>query len=165
MGKGDRLVAWSKTPVRPDWLERDIWRQMPEEMTIREIEVSVSIPGFRARAITLVTTLLDARLFAKTSFAELHRRRWPAELFPRDMKISTGMDVVKCKTPDVVIKELTLYLIAYNLIRSLMFPAAQAHGVAPVSPNAISIPDAKQTLRRNCLPLRAEQICAAIPSS
>ena len=42
------------------------------------------------------------------------------------------MDSLKCKTPDMVEKELTLYLIAYNLIRSFMFDAAEKRGDNPL---------------------------------
>ena len=43
-----------------------------------------------------------------------------AELYLRDIKITMGMDVLRCKTPDMVHKELIMYMIAYNLIRALI---------------------------------------------
>jgi hypothetical protein len=125
LGKGDCLMAWRKTGACPAWLERDAWHEMPAEMTIRQIDVTVDIPGFRTKKIILVTTLLDSHLFAKEKFAELYRRRWHAELFFRDIKISMGMDVLKCKSPEMVAKELTMYLIAYNLVRTLIIEACE----------------------------------------
>jgi hypothetical protein len=132
LGKGDYLVTWFKTKVRPDWMGREEWLKMPGEMTVRQIDVTVEIEGFRTKNIVLVTTLLDRRLFPKASFAELYRRRWYAELFLRDIKTSMGMDVLKCKSPEMVIKELAMYLIAYNLIRTLMIEAAEKHGGDPL---------------------------------
>ena len=132
LGKSDHLVAWRKTGPCPQWLDRAIWAAMPEELTVRQIEVAVEIQGFRTRKIVLVTTLLDARRFPRASFAALYRRRWLAELFLRDIKISIGMDVLKCKTPEMVLKELQMYLIAYNLIRGLMLQAARIHGAEPL---------------------------------
>jgi hypothetical protein len=43
-----------------------------------------------------------------------------AELYLRDIKITMGMDILRCKTPDMVHKELIMYIIAYNLIRALL---------------------------------------------
>jgi hypothetical protein len=132
LGNGDCLIAWIKTKVRPRWMEHEQWANMPEEMTLRQIDLAVEIEGFRTKKIVLVTTLLDSRLYAKSSFAALYRRRWYAELFLRGIKTSMGMDVLKCKTPEMVIKELTMYLIAYNLIRTLMIEAAETHGSDPL---------------------------------
>ena len=64
----------------------------------------------------MVTTLLDHKQFPEEAFAELYRRRWLAELFLRDIKIAMNMDVLRCKTPDMVDKELYMHLIAYNLV-------------------------------------------------
>ena len=132
LGKGDLLVAWRKSPICPDWLSRETWKKMPDEMTIRQIRIHVNVPGFRTKKIVLATTLLDPKLYPKALFAELYRRRWLAELFLRDIKTSMGMEVLKCKSPEMVIKELLMYLIAYNLIRSIMLEAAQTHGGEPL---------------------------------
>jgi hypothetical protein len=132
LGKGDLLVAWRKSPICPDWLSRETWKMMPDEMTVRQVHVCVDIPGFRTKKIVLATTLLDPKLYPKALFAELYRRRWLAELFLRDIKTSMGMDILKCKSPEMVVKELLMYLIAYNLIRSIMLEAAQTHGCEPL---------------------------------
>ena len=43
---------------------------------------------------------------------------------------SLGMDVLRCKTPDMVTKEILMYLIAYNAIRLLMNNAGKSANVA-----------------------------------
>ena len=91
--------------------------------------------GFRVDTITVVTTLLDPERFPTSAFADLYRRRWNAELFLRDIKTTMGMDILRCKTPEMVHKELTIYLIAYNLVRLTMLEAAhetQRPGRAPL---------------------------------
>ena len=93
---------------------------MPDTLTLREITFAVDVPGFRSQSITVVTTLTDAKLFPTRAFPEL---------FLRDIKISLGMDELRCKTPEMVHKELQLFLIAYNLIRAFMFQTAQTHAV------------------------------------
>lgn len=127
LDKMDRLVHWHKPRTRPQWITPEQWSLITERMTVREIEVAVDIQGFRTRAMTLVTTLIDPRAFPKRSFVELYRRRWMAELFLRDIKITMRMDVLRCKTPEMIHKELYMHLIAYNLIRALMFDAANQH--------------------------------------
>ena len=41
------------------------------------------------------------------------------------------MDVLRCKTPEMVRKEIWTHLLAYNLIRTLMARAASEAGVEP----------------------------------
>ncbi len=81
------------------------------------------------RHVTLATTLLDPVAFPAEAFLELYRRRWRAELYLRDIKITLGMDVLRCKTPEMVHKELSMFLIAYNLVRLLMLEAATSEHV------------------------------------
>ena len=131
LGKGDRLVRWVKSKPRPKWLNQQQWQTVPDTLVVREITVTGDVPGFRTKTLIVVTTLLDAKRFPKDAVAELYRRRWLAELFLRDIKIALGMDVLRCKTPDMAEKELAMYVIAYNLIRALIAKAAQQHGLHP----------------------------------
>ncbi len=85
---------------------------MPDFRLLHEIYIAVATPGFRTKNITVITTLLDHRQFPEDAFAELYRRRWLAELFLRDIKIAMNMDVLRCKTQDMVEKELYMHLIA-----------------------------------------------------
>ncbi|MBN1867507.1 transposase [Candidatus Sumerlaeota bacterium] len=93
---------------------------------MRHIEVRVDVAGFRTRALTVATTILDAKAYPAECFADLYRRRWMVELFLRDIKITMGMDILRCKTPALIDKELTMRLIAYNLVRALMREAAES---------------------------------------
>jgi hypothetical protein len=47
------------------------------------------------------------------------------ELFFRDIKTTMGMDILRCKTPEMVRKEILMHFIAYNCIRRLMSEAAK----------------------------------------
>ena len=53
------------------------------------------------------------------------------------------MDVLRCKTPDLVHKEVWTYILAYNLIRTIMAQASTRHSVEPRS---ISFKGTLQTL-------------------
>jgi hypothetical protein len=127
LGRGDWLILWHKGKAGPHSPDKPVWHAFPDTLTLREIEFQVAVHGFRTRTITVVTTLLDPERFPTSAFAELYRRRWSAELFLRDIKTTMGMDILRCKTPDMVHKELTMHLIAYNLIRLTMLEAAREH--------------------------------------
>ena len=124
IGKNDRIVLWHKTKIRPEWMEREQWRDMPDTMVVREITVHLDIPGFRTSTIVIVTSLLDEKEFAAGEFARLYRMRWMCELFLRDIKTTLGMDILRCKTPEMVHRELLMHIIAYNLLRAVMADAA-----------------------------------------
>jgi len=128
LAKDDWLVEWVKTEVRPKWLDLALWRKLPDTLRVRHVKIRVPISGFRTRGLTVATTLLDATVYTAEILADLYRQRWCIELFLRDIKITMGMDVMRCKTPALVQKEFTMHLIAYNLVRALMLEAATRHG-------------------------------------
>ena len=67
------------------------------------------------------------------------------ELFFRDIKTTMGMDILRCKTPIMVQKEIAMHFIAYNCIRRLMFEASiKRH----VNVNRISFKGSIQALRQ-----------------
>ena len=129
LGKNDRLVQWHKTKVnnRPKWLSKEEWQAMPDRFTVREISVTIDTSGFRSTSLIIVTTLLDAKDFPAREIAELYKRRWAVEVYFRHQKTSMGMDVLRCKTPEMVDKELYMHLIAYNLVRAIMLEATVAY--------------------------------------
>src|SRR5208282_3040740 len=128
LGKNDRLVVWRKPQQKPRYLPKALWRRVPEELTVRVLRVKVHLPGFRTKTVTLVTTLSDAQAYPADELAALYLRRWRIELWWRHLKISMGMEVLRCKTPAMIHKELEMYLTGYNLIRGLMAEAAALHG-------------------------------------
>ena len=145
LGRGDMLVEWLKTKAKPDWMTDDEWQALPDQLQVRHVSFRVTMPGFRTQAVTVATTLLDPKLYPARDLAELYRRRWMAELFLRDIKVSLGMDPLRCKSPDMVVKELTMYLIAYNLVRALMFRSARQY---ELDPTAISYKQSLATVRQ-----------------
>lgn len=120
--KPQRLTAtWSKT----------LWRELPRELPMRIVRFRVEVPGFRTEHVVLVTTLLDEKKYSDAALAALYRRRWNVELCFRDIKTTLGLDVLRCRTPALVEKEVWLHAIAYNLVRALMLEAASTHQVDP----------------------------------
>ena len=127
LGKGDRLILWHKGKAGPRSSDKPVWATLPDTLTLREIAFEVPVKGFRTQAITVATTLLDPDRFPTGAFADLYRRRWNAELFLRDIKTTMAMDILRCRRPDMIHKEWTLHLIAYNLVRLTMLQAATGH--------------------------------------
>lgn len=135
LGPGDMLVQWIKMKPCPKGFTKEQWAEIPPVLDVRHITFTVDIPGFRSTHITVATTLTDNKQFPASAFIELYRRRWCIELYFRDIKISMGMDVLRCLTPKMVEKEVIMHIIAYNLIRATMMEAAQAmqHTVERIS--------------------------------
>ena len=129
LGPNDRLVTWQKPKHRPRGCTAADWRRAPATLTLRLIYVSISVPGFRTQSLVVVTTLTDPIHYPAAELAKLYLRRWAVELFFRDIKITLGMDVLRCQTPAMVRKEIAMHAIAYNLIRALMQQAAALYHV------------------------------------
>ena len=130
LGKDDLLIHWKK-PVRhknSSYSQEDL-EGLPEKLMLRQIKVRVTQPGFRVTTFHIITTLLDAKEYPADEIADLYFQRWDVELFFRDIKTTMGMDILRCKTPDMVRKEIIMHLIAYNCIRCLMFESAKEKGV------------------------------------
>ena len=47
----------------------------------------------------------------KAALKEFYRNRWHVELDLRNIKTTLGMEVLSCKTPEMVIKEIWVYLL------------------------------------------------------
>jgi hypothetical protein len=130
LGVEDHVVTWTK-PKRPDWMDEGTYAQMPEQLTMRELRVKVHVPGFRVNELVLVTTLLDGDEYSKAEVADLFLRRWGIELDLRSIKCSLKMDILRCKTPEMVRKEIWMHMLAYNLTRGVMAKAAEEHDKEP----------------------------------
>ncbi|HEY2430982.1 MAG TPA: IS4 family transposase [Acidimicrobiales bacterium] len=152
LGKEDHVVTWSK-PARPDWMERATYDDLPGTMEVRVVRVHVDRRGFRTRVLDLVTTLLDAEVYTRNDLASLYRRRWDAELNLRSIKVVLDLDVLRCKAPESVRKEIWMGLLGYNVIRAVMAEAAGAHGRMP---HRLSFKGALQTVLAHAEALREE---------
>ena len=124
LGDKDLLMRWKKNTVPPNWLSAEQWQALPQTLLVREISLEIATPGFRSAHIVIATTLLDPVKYPKEAIAALYRRRWEAELTLRDLKTSMKMEVLRCKSPEMVHKELSMHLIAHNLLRMLLLDAS-----------------------------------------
>ena len=130
LGADDRLVVWQR-PQR--WLPSmgislDAFEALPETMTVRLVRITGAVRGFRSRTIVIATTLLDPIEVPADDIRALYRDRWTVELNLRSLKVALGMDLLRGQSVDVVRKEIAMHLLAYNLIRTIMWQAARRHG-------------------------------------
>lgn len=159
LGRDDHIVRWPK-PQKPRSIDKQTYDALPEFLTVRECRVRVKQPGFRIKTLVLATTLLDATAFTKDDLVQLYRARWNGELDLRSLKQTLQMDVLRCKTPELVRKELWTHILAYNLIRTIIAQAAAKHDIEPRS---ISFKGAVQTLEafQPVIALQGEHTSAA----
>jgi hypothetical protein len=130
LGKNDRLLIWRKPSQGPRWLSKSRWEKIPNELTVRIIRFKLSSKGYRTKSVTLLTTLLDPHQYRSEDIAQLYARRVNVELWFRDIKTSMGMESLRCQSPQMVDKELEMFLTAYNFIRCLMVQAGTLNHVA-----------------------------------
>ena len=115
LGARDHLVVLAKPKKKPQWMGQEEYDQAPPTLKVRE---------FQAGGKIMVTTFLCPKEAPKSVLKVLYRSRWNVELDLRNIKTTLGMEHLRCKTPQMAIKELWVYLLAYNLIRLLMAQAA-----------------------------------------
>jgi hypothetical protein len=117
LGAKDHLVTYEKPRKKPEWMSEAQYLAAPATLTLRELKVKGKI---------LVTTLLSAIHYPKQSLNELYKSRWNVELDLRNIKETLGMSTLSCKTPDMIEKEIWVYFLAYNLIRTVMAQSAMS---------------------------------------
>lgn len=133
LGTRDHVVQWDR-PARPTWMDEATYAGMPASLTMREV---------RAGGWTLVTSFVDAKSVSKMELVELYHSRWHVELDFRSIKVVMQMDELRCKTAQMVRKEVAVHLLAYNLIRTV---AAHAAVLARALPRRVSFKATLQTL-------------------
>lgn len=130
LGKGERQATWTKPKQRPLAWSVEEFAALPKQLVLRMIKVEVAAAGFRTRRVILVTTLLDGELYPAEQVRALYAQRWSVELHFHQLKTILHLDILRCQSPELIIKELQLHLIVYNLIRALMQKAAHCHDVS-----------------------------------
>lgn len=134
LGKRDHIAKWMR-PVRPKWMTAQEYEKVPLSLEVRETRVG----GW-----TLITSLKDARAVSPMQLNELYGWRWNIELDLGAIKTVMQMAMLRCKTPEIVAKEVAVHFLAYNLVRSVM---AQAAHRVNCKPRELSFKGAMQQLR------------------
>lgn len=144
-GPLDQIVEWYRPVSVMEMHEEEDGRKVriARRMKLRELQYETGGRGFRTRQVTLVTTLLDGEKYTAESLTRLYGMRWRVEQNLRDLKQTLGMDVLKCKTVEGVLKEIHAFAIVHNLVRLVAMKASRIQGVPP---DRISFVDALRWL-------------------
>jgi Transposase DDE domain len=130
-GEADQIVVRHKPRNKPTWMSAEAYAALPAELAVRVLRYRVESPGFRVGCVTAVTTLLDAAAYPAEAVAMLYFRRWLVEVNFKPIKITMKMDVLRCETVEGVLKELAMFALVDNLVRSVTTESARVQGVAP----------------------------------
>jgi hypothetical protein len=137
---GDVLL-WPR-PNKPRGMTGEQYRTYPKTLTVRQVSVDARDRDNRVEQFQVVTTILDASIDGR-QIGDLYERRWEGEVNIRSIKSIMKMDVLRCKTPEMVRKEIWAHLLAYNLLRTVMAVAAAKSGTEP---RKVSFKGAKQAV-------------------
>jgi hypothetical protein len=129
LGPQDALFVWRKPPVPSPLFSREEWKALPAEITVRILRTRVARKGFRTTEVTVVTTLTDAALYPREQILDAYLQRWRLEMCLDDLKTTLGMEMLSCQSPDLLAKELLIFLTAHNLLRWLMARSSQSGAV------------------------------------
>lgn len=154
----DHVVWWPK-PKRAPWIGKAHYEQMPGGIWVREVRVNGRV---------IVTTLLEPAQASPRELAALYAMRWNIEVDFRSLKAAMNMDVLRCKSPDMVRKEIAVYLLTYNLVRWAMARSAQ---LAKVPARQLSFTSARRLIwafachLRQCMTQGANRLAGTLLKS
>ena len=146
LGKLDQRVEYFKPADRPNWMSQKDYDLLPDSIEVREIRRTIRRKGFRPLTVTLVTTLLDAELYPADELMALQARRWEVETDLRHLKTTMKMEVLHCQSQEGVRKELAVFVLVYNLVRTILLEGARRQAV-PVQ--RLSFADALHWIRHS----------------
>jgi hypothetical protein len=141
-GRPDGDVITWRRPNKPRGMTGEQYRCYPKTLLMRQVAVDTRGKDNRAERFHVVTTMLDASIDGG-QIGDLYERRWSGEVDIRAIKATMQMDVLRCKTPEMVEKEIWTHLLAYNLLRTVMAVAAAEVGIEP---REVSFKGAKQAV-------------------
>lgn len=124
----EKQVELARPKFNKNRFTREQWEALPESLPVRIIRYRTT---GRNEEITIITTLLDRKRYSARSIAELYGFRWNCELDIRTIKTLMGMEALRCKSPEMLRREIFNYYLAYNMVRAAMCDAARLSGRTP----------------------------------
>ena len=138
--EGD-IIVWQR-PNKPRGMTGEQYRRYPKQLVMRQVAVDARDKNNRVQQFKVVTTILDVSIDSE-QIGDLYEYRWNGEVDIRSIKSTMQMDILRCKTPEMVHKEIWTHLLAYNLLRTVMAVAADENDIEP---RQVSFKGAKQAL-------------------
>lgn len=125
LGPNDYIDTWHKPPRTP-WMSQELYDALPRRMDIRIVSFTATT-DHETEPLQVVTTLLDQTACPAEDIGALYGYRWHAELDLRSIKQLLNLDHLRCKSPDMIRRELWTTLLAYNMVRVVCAQAAFTH--------------------------------------
>lgn len=147
-GPRDQIVRWLKPTDCPRWISQERYDSLPQFIEVRELRRSVRMDDGRPLEITLVTTLLDEKIYPAEELVAVLKARWGVEVNLRHLKTTMGMNILRSMTVAGIEREIWMYAIVYNAIRLVMLEAAARQ---QVTVDRISFADALHWVRHGDL--------------
>ena len=132
IGENDHIITIKKPKDNPQWMSKDEIKEIPNDIQIREIKTKDKI---------LITTMLCVKKNPAKLIKNLYKQRWHIEVdfysfwlenyHTRNIKITIDLKEFKCKSPEMIKKEMWVSFLAYNIIRLLMLSSALYNKVIP----------------------------------
>lgn len=116
--EGDEIIRIKTPKKRSKWLEQN---EEANIFLLRRI-VCHSPDG---KEYVLHTTILDKKI-DKQEIQLLYLTRWDIEISIREIKTIMDINILRSKTPEMALKELTVSLSTYNLIRKVIHASIKA---------------------------------------
>jgi len=129
LGKNDYIDTWHR-PQRATWMSQELYDSLPETMDFR-IATFNTRTGQESEPLNVATTLLDHEAYPAKALGQLYGYRWFAELDIFSIKTSLNFDHLRCKTPEMIEREIQATLFAYNMVRLTCAQAAAVHDKLP----------------------------------
>ena len=113
IAEGDQIIRIKTPKNRSKWLEKN---EKAGSFLIRRIECTSP----EGKNYVLHTTLLNKNI-GKEDIHLLYMTRWDIEICIREVKTIMDVNILRSKTPEMALKELTVSLATYNLIRKIIY--------------------------------------------
>ena len=129
LGNNDYIDTWHR-PQRARWMPQELYDSIPEQMEIRIVTFDATTEN-QTEDLNVATTLIDHKKYPAGAIGKLYGYRWHAELDIFSIKQSLNLDHLRCKSPDMIRRELWTTLLAYNMVRLACAQAAAVHDKLP----------------------------------
>jgi hypothetical protein len=121
LGEGDEIIRIKTPKKRSEWVkghenEDGALPVLPETLVLRRIQCKTP----DGAVYVLIATILDPEI-SKEDIQFLYLTRYDIEISIREVKTIMDINILRSKTPDMALKELTVALATYNLIRKVIY--------------------------------------------
>jgi len=120
----DQQVCW-----QPSAYERKKHPDLPADACVRGRLIVQQVTASDGSSVTLY--LFTTLQLTVQQLVQLYGQRWNVETDLRSLKRTVDLQVLHCKSADMIAKELVLAIVGYNLVRAVMNAAAVEYNLDP----------------------------------